>query len=154
MRDHDVYEKPAAAAAPPPRPASVGLLTLTLLVFALFTASLALLGAAKFEHAAARKLAAPAGPVYDPATGVVSVRREAIVESKSDGRLLTCMRASALSPVGRVVCPKDYGAVSGSCGGAAPGDLLVSWEGTGWACPELEPGKRGAVSVSALCCKY
>lgn len=129
------------------------MLVWTLLTFALFTAGLALLTAARVERAAARKPDAPDRLLYDPATGVVSVRRGAVVEYERDGVSLACTRASTRSLTGRVVCPQDYHAIAGACDGAAPGDLLVVWGGTGWACPKLDDGKKNAVSASALCCK-
>ncbi|MDD5302236.1 MAG: hypothetical protein PHS14_03930 [Elusimicrobia bacterium] len=131
----------------------MALLVWTFLTFALFAVSLTLLAVALCEHAAARKPAASDWPLYDPASGVASLRREAVVDYASNGSPLACTRASSLSPDGRVVCPQDYGAAGGGCGDGVSGALLVTWKGTGWVCPKLEPGKKAAVSASVLCCK-
>jgi len=156
MSNPDLDVKPAAgAASSPPLAASLGSLGWTFLVSALLAVSLTLLSVVVFARASARKPAAPV-PIlsYDPAAGVSSMRREAVVQFESSGAPLTCTGMSTRSPAGRVVCPQDYGAVGGGCEGADPGDLLVTWGGTGWVCPKRESGRTGAVSASVLCCKY
>jgi hypothetical protein len=143
----------AVTASSSPRFASVGMLVWTFLTFALFTAGLAMLTLAVVERSAASKPAAPGQLLYDPATGVSSVRREAVVEYERGGAPLACTRVSTRSPAGRVVCPPDRRAIAGACDGSSPGDLLVAWGGTGWACPKNDDGKKGEVSASVLCCK-
>ena len=151
----DLHAKPASGpASSPSRTASAKFLLWTLLASTLFGASLTLLSIAAFARAAARKPAAPDWPMYDPATGIASIRRGAVVQFETNGPSLACTGELTRSPAGRVVCPKNYGAVGGSCGDTAPGELLVNGEGTGWSCPKPESVRKGAVTASVLCCKY
>lgn len=149
LSDADLQPEPAAGAAQSPRPASVGMLVWTLLMFALFSASLALCAAASIAHSAARNPAAPA--LYDPASA--SLRREAIVDYGISGAAAACTRASNRSPGGRVVCPPEHGAIVGSCDGADSGELLVTRRGTGWACPKPVAAESADVDASVICCK-
>lgn len=91
---------------------------------------------------------------YDPATGISSIRHEAVVQFESIGEPPACAYVSARAPATAVVCPEGRGAIMGACDGGVKGALLVSGGDTGWICPKLEPGRKGAVSASAMCCKY
>ncbi len=136
--------------------ASAGSVRMMFLASALLITSLALLAIEVFANAAGRKPAAPGLPLrYDAATGVTVARHEALVQFRTAGRALTCTYMSARSPaMASVACPNGYGAIAGACGDADPGDILVTWRGTGWSCPERAPGKNRAASVGVLCCKY
>lgn len=155
MRNSALQLKSVPAAGSAPRPALAARLVWTFTMVALFSAGLAALAVAWLERAAARKHGGRLERgVYEPASGVSSMRREAVVEFEVGAAPLACTYISTRSPGGRVVCPQDYGAVEGDCDRAVRGDLLVTWRGTGWVCPELGPGRKGVVSASVLCCKY
>lgn len=121
------------------------------LLAAVMTPTLIALVAYERCQAVKQAAAAAAVPRIDTRAGAVLLHSKAVIELPPSNRPTTCSYVAA--PGARVLCPAGSGAIEGACEDGAPGDLLVSWAGTGWLCPAPRPGAADQRTASVLCCK-